>query len=433
MSTSIPQLGFHYFPDDLHFSEADLRTWLPILKQLRARWLTVKASHDRAVPEHFVRGLLDARIQPIIHITSKVEDVSLRALQPQLESYRAWGVRDVVLFDRPNLKATWSNTAWCQSGFIDRFVDMQLKVWDLYRQLGLQLYFPPLEPGGDYWDTAFLESALDSIARRGASEQLEDTIIACYAFTAGKALDWGIGGPSQWPEARPYLTPEGCQDQRGFRIFDWYSAITESVVGKSLPMAVIAGGAVSDQSSSPIGSDPHVEENSAIVRFLQSEGRRSNIRSFSFYLLTADPQNDEAEAAWFPSAEEPLPVVEAVERILKSKKTSKTQFTKKHLSHYVLLPKSTHRNVSDDWVNIAPFVLAVRPVIGFSPLEAQLAQRVSIIADEMSIPTSVEEMLIDSGCEVMRYEEIGEELLLAASELADTTLVGESHGQDDIH
>ena len=61
------RLGFHYYPDASHYTDSDLRTWLPELKQLGANWLTLVAPRDRAIPEAFVTGLLQAGIEPILH------------------------------------------------------------------------------------------------------------------------------------------------------------------------------------------------------------------------------------------------------------------------------------------------------------------------------------------------------------------------------
>jgi hypothetical protein len=45
----------------------------------------------------------------------------------------------------------------------------------------------------------------------------------------------------------------------------------------------------------------------------------------------------------------------------------------------------------------------------------------------MSIPSTIDDMLIEAGCEVRRFEGNQEELLLAASELAASTLSGDSN------
>jgi hypothetical protein len=324
------------------------------------------------------------------------------------------------------MRAGWETLSWNQTGLIDRFVDNLLPIWEIYKDLGLRIFFPPLEPGGDYWDTAFLESSLDVIARRGASEYLEEAAIALYSFTGDRPLEWGSGGPDRWPEARPYHTPEGCQDQIGFRIFEWYAAISERILGYALPMLAIAGGA-RPQSNPTLGEvDSHAEINAAILRYLEDE-KTKNLQSFCFYLLSADPDSAEASSAWFRAPDDPIPVVDEFSRVLQSIQKSSKSRKEKPISHYVLLPMTSRRNATQDWMNLAPFALSLRPVVGFSPSEARLAEQVTIIADKMSIPPTIDDMLIEAGCEVRRFEGNQEELLVAASELAASTLSGDSN------
>lgn len=60
------KLGFHYFPDTLHYTEKDLQQWLPLLMELGAGWLVLRTEINRAIPEYFISGLIKAGIQPII-------------------------------------------------------------------------------------------------------------------------------------------------------------------------------------------------------------------------------------------------------------------------------------------------------------------------------------------------------------------------------
>jgi hypothetical protein len=172
--------------------------------------------------------------------------------------------------------------------------------------------------------------------------------------------------------------------------------------------------------------DSHAEINAAILRYLD-EVKTTNLQGFCFYLLSADPDSAEASSAWFQSTDDPLPVVDEFSRVLQSIQKSSKSRKEKPISHYVLLPMTSRRNATQDWMNLAPFALSLRPVVGFSPSEARLAEQVSIIADEMSIPPTIDDMLIEAGCEVRRFEGTQEELLLAASELAASTLSGDSN------
>ena len=60
MKDSITSLGYHYYPDDLHYTENDAATWIPVLQDMGANWLVLRGSVDRAVPEYFLEELLNA-------------------------------------------------------------------------------------------------------------------------------------------------------------------------------------------------------------------------------------------------------------------------------------------------------------------------------------------------------------------------------------
>ncbi len=51
------KVGFHYRMDSDHYSEKDLATWLPRLKELDASWIVLNAPTNRAIPEGFIPPL----------------------------------------------------------------------------------------------------------------------------------------------------------------------------------------------------------------------------------------------------------------------------------------------------------------------------------------------------------------------------------------
>lgn len=406
MSVPISRLGFHYFPDDSHYTERDLDGWLPVLLELSVRWLVLHANSERVVPEAFVRGLIEAGIKPVVWIKDRVDYTGVEQLSPALANYAEWGVREIVVYDRPNNRSSWSSSDWTPPGLVERFVDRMLPILQRERAVGLHPVFPPLQPGGDYWDTAFLETALKSMLRRGHRSLVEDMYLAIYAWTFGKPLEWGHGGPANWPESQPYSSPEGSQDQIGFRTFDWYSAASEAVVGKALPMIVVAGGNSTDEQL----NGPAVEEIAAMLRALQGGDLPESVVGFNFHLLAADPSSPNISSAWFASPNEPKEVVRAARRVMKAAGSQKAlQRAGKSLSHFVLLPDGP---VSQDtWEAVK--TLVQDGVVGFSPEEALQASRVTILGDEAAVPPSVERRLIQGGCEVARVKGPGQ-LILAA-------------------
>ena len=61
------RIGFHYFPDNQHYQQRDLKAWLPKLRDLGTGWLVLHTPVTRALPEDFIQGLLQGNIQPILH------------------------------------------------------------------------------------------------------------------------------------------------------------------------------------------------------------------------------------------------------------------------------------------------------------------------------------------------------------------------------
>ncbi len=81
---------------------------------------------------------------------------------------------------------------------------------------------------------------------------MDNLILSAYAPINEKGLNWGAGGPERWPGASPYMKSDNNEDQKGFHIFDWYSAISKSVTGTELPILLMGVGApdVSDRQKS---------------------------------------------------------------------------------------------------------------------------------------------------------------------------------------
>jgi hypothetical protein len=397
------RLGYHYYPDDSHFTQKDLETWLPRLHSLGARWLTLRSNDGSTVPEAFVRGLLEANIQPVIHVTSKIGAVHPADLTPLFSSYRRWGVNHVVVFDRPNLKRSWGEAAWSKRGLVERFLDVAMPILEASHTAGLRPTLPPLEPGGDYWDTAFLEQLLRGLERRGKHGLLRELTLALYAWTYNRPLDWGIGGPDRWPEARPYHTPPGCQDQRGLRVFDWYASISHKVMQSPIPMLVVAGGVFQNDYQQVPSPGEQAEQNLTIARSLANETIPSQVLNFNFYPLTCAQDHADYDRAWFPVEGPQKPVVEAFHRFVNTKELAPiTNNANKVIDHYVLLPEDSSPDFHQRWAALGALVVTSKPIIGFSSDIAREAKRVTIIGDENQVSAPIEHALRSAGCEVQR-------------------------------
>lgn len=473
----IPQhnsrIGFHYFPDSLHYRESDLNTWIPELQSLGASWLTLTAPTERAIPESFLRGLQAANIEPIIHF-----DLPLTRPNPAgswqllIQSYSSWGVHYIALFDRPNLRHAWPASGWAQSDLVERFLDIFIPYAQMVVDHGMVPVFPPLEPGGDYWDTAFLRAALRSLVRRGQQKILDRLAIGAYAWSDNQPLNWGAGGPERWPTARPYFSSTTVQDQRGYRIFDWYTTLVQSELGSVRPILLLAAGSRPGDKINlnrpAVDGEEHLRQNLGIVRLMFGESPEppaapslmtdsiphnlqanqinpevyeevpEEVIASNFWLLSASPESDFLAHAWFQPDGSHLPVVNAIRKYLTSRQKSisssqayqkiqkschgncsseseQTSQQRQEIEHYLLLPLYDWGVAEWHLDVIKGFVKKYHPTVGFSTREATLAKKVTLLGGLQSFDEMIENKLRAAGCEVTRISGNGTSI---ASQLA---------------
>lgn len=461
------RFGFHYFPDTLHYRQSDLETWLPELASLGVSWLTLQSPLERAIPEHFLSGLVTASIQPLLHFHLPLgASVDLDALRLLFRSYSSWGARHVILFDRPNLRSAWPSAAWMQVELVERFLDFYLPAAELAMAHDLTPLFPPLVPGGDYWDLAFLRAALRSLKRRQSERWLGKLALAAYAGSGERPLDWGAGGAQRWPGARPYpaenrsqcdvldqsgvldrsgaLDRTGMQDQRGLHIYDWYLPLCQEELGHSLPLYLLGLGSYpGDAPQVQLVSDPkaedenlHAKRNLEILACLEpagdgatSEALPAEIKAGCFWLLAAGQESDCAALGWYQVKQdglEPRAVAQLARRwanrgeLVEPARTAKSipvseqpaSHSNAHanaptIAHYILLPLYSWGVAQWDLSRIAPLLEKSHPTVGFSLEEASQAARVTVVGGSGAFSPEALEFLRKAGCAV---EYLGAEL-----------------------
>jgi len=325
----------------------------------------------------------------------------------------------VVLFDRPNLRGNWPATNWARSNLVERFLDVFQPLALAAVQSGLVPVFPPLEPGGDYWDTAFLRAAFEGLLRRNQTQLLDQLAISCYAWSNGHPLNWGSGGPEQWPAARPYDTPKGTEDQRGFRIFDWYLALSEVVFGERRPILALAAGALPGEQAYNIPSyeSPHTSQNLLMARLMMGEKLAldpvpTELLACNFWLLAADRDHPEAASAWYQADGNNFPVVAAMQQWAAAQHWTNAPTTlpvtlqaekstpNRPIAHYLLLASSEWPTSGCQLDVIRQLTTKYHPTIGFSAAEAVHANRVTVLGAPNAIPDSILDGLTAAGCQV---------------------------------
>jgi hypothetical protein len=435
------RIGFHYFPDQNHYRESDLYTWLPELKTLGASWLILDAPQNRSIPEFFINGLIDNCIEPVLHfklgLSSPPEIEELGLL---FHNYARWGVNYAIFYDSPNRKSAWTPTDWSQNDLVEHFLDRFIPPAEAAAKSGLVPVFPPLTPGGDYWDTAFLRASLQGIERRGNFFLLDRMGLSANAFAGNLPLDWGSGGPERWPEARPYQTNPGGQDHRGFGIADWYIAITQAVLGESRPVILLQMGSSSGDQKSTNGENKNQvrrilgmaqalagptpvsknEPNLAQVNSLPPEVLCGN-----FWLLCSEPESPYADQAWFLPGQKGNPKAQALIRwqtwadgtpLSDNQKSDGPQIQNQPIPHYLVLP-AFEWGITDWHLNAArPFIRKYRPMIGFSLNYAFLAERVTVVGNPDQFPEAALDQLRNAGCRVERINGDGTSI---ATQLAE--------------
>jgi hypothetical protein len=407
------RIGFHYFQDTNHYRQRDLETWLPELNAMKTSWLVLFAPTDRAIPEPFLRGILDANIEPVLHFHLSPDRLPpFEDLSMLFQVYGKWGVQYVTLFNKPNLRTIWQTTNWAQTDLVERFLDIYLPLSAMCLSAGLTPIFPPLEPGGDYWDTAFLKASLQGIKRRGYKHLLDKLVIGAYARTGEQSLNWGAGGPERWPDTRPYFTPDDKEDQQGFRIFDWYNAIVQAVLVEPRSIFLFEVGCLTDDGTT---LKIHTQKNLEIAQLLDGEEIvgiepiPSNVIGSAFWLLSAPQGSPQISHAWYKTISESRPIVQVLRNWAAGSHDDpqSKQLDSRFLSHYLLLP-SFNDEISDVHLElIRPFIKKYKPTIGFSLEEAQHANRVTVIGGNGLYPDGSINHLRNSGCVVQEIDDSG--------------------------
>lgn len=414
------RLGLHYFPDTIHYRQSDLQTWLPELRQLNVQWVVLRSETNRAIPETFLDGLLQAGIQPLIEFNLPLSDPPApNTIIPLLNAYAQWGVRYLLFFDRPNQRSAWPHTAWAHQNPVERFLDLYLPFATLALERQLFPLFPPLQPGGNYWDTTFLRTALASLQRRQQTDLLNQLILTAYAWSHNRPLDWGSGGPQRWPQASPYITPPGSQDQCGFCIFDWYTAIAQAELGHSLPIILLQAGQSTAPETAPSPASP--QHWLPIVHLALGElytipdppssplaALPENVLACCMWLLSASSDSPHHAQAWYLTPNQPQPWVSKLKACQPPEPVAKFLPNEQPVfEHYILLP-NFEWGVPDWHLDfIRPLIKKYRPTVGFSLHEASLARRVTVVANEQAIPEEDLNALRAAGCQVERITEPG--------------------------
>ncbi len=235
------KLGFHYYKDSGHFDDASLDYWLPKLQAAGTSWLVIYAPETGEIPENFIIRLREARIEPVVVLNYSIsEPPSVPIFQQRMAYYHSIGIHMVQFFNRPNMKSSWSAEEWIKPALVTRFIRKFADYATICVREKVIPLFPLLEPGGDYWDLAFLRSSIKQIRKEYSESLLSNLVFSASACLNRHPMVWNEAGPSGIPAAAPYT--EGQVDHRGFYLFSWYEDILRKEVGKNVPLLLMNAG-----------------------------------------------------------------------------------------------------------------------------------------------------------------------------------------------
>ncbi len=408
-------LGFHYFNNTEHFSQNDLEVWLPVLKSLNVSWLLLQSPTNRAIPEFFINELIAGGITPVLQFPEPIQRLDAYGdLDLLIATYAKWGIKHLILSDQPNMKNSWKPESWIKEDLVEQFTYPFMNVANQAINQGMKVFLPPLVPGGDYWDTVFLWEALKLLTTE-APENIKNIGISASTDIYTHDLEWGSGGPDNWPIIKPYHEQGDHQDQRGLHIYEWYDAISKAVVGQSLEILLLNIGKSPQSDISTAPSDQ--EENTLATVFgLLTKNPLELNKTLPPYVLggfihTLTSDSGEIKS-WFKPDGSPAEFTTSIIENYTAELELQSNERKTHpIDHYLLLP--TYEWGVADWHLdvVKPFIKKFQPTIGFSAREASFSRKVTVLGGHQVFPEEILNKLRTSGSEVHRIEGDGTELV----------------------
>ena len=406
--TPLNRIGFHYFPDTDHYQEKDLSIWLPILKNVGAKTLVLESPTSRAIPEFFISAIAEEKIDIIIDFNLHgFDEVNLSDLQVLLNAYGKWGATYGLLLKDVNSRKSWKDTQWVSTSPVKESCSRWLMFSKMAQDSGIKPILPTMIPGGDFWDLAFLEQFLKSVASSPDSSLVDNMVISALAWSWERHLNWGSGGPEKWTGAKPYHSPSCSQDQKGFHIFEWYASIAAKTLGFIPPVVLFESGIASREpfENTINQSFDSVDEHLNIIRLMSGENAFASdepeillepvpfyVVANNFYLLSCNDNDPAAHCSWFTPDGRPGPSAAALldRRQKRANEAANTkqppevhQTGKKPFSirRYILLSHDLYEKLPELEVSLSKYIARYKPQIGFSIQQALQAAYVLVVGE----------------------------------------------------
>ncbi len=422
MNHFLQKIGFTYFNSQNFYLIKELNQWLSALKKLGASSVIFNSDFSKAISEDVFIKVLELDLQPIIHFNTPLPSArSLNQVSVLLDVYAKWGVSQIIIGDKPNKKASWPTTTWHDENLVDHYLDRFLPLANYLVQIGVKPVMAPLQPGGDFWDLTFLDLALAGLQNRKMGQILDQMGLSCYGYLNGRTLSWGSGGPEKWLDVKPYLTPNGQEDQIAFRNFEWVQSVSFERTGRKIPITILDAG--NNHQAKNVKNYPtqNLEKLNQMIdqlidldesvssKTIQDPLYDPSINACTFDLNTI--------ANMLESKFEPERLIKMFNKhnnkIISEKQVESSP---KLFAHYLLLPAHVS-GISDVVLNkVRPVIKKYQPTVGFSVFEASFASKVSVFPDPLLFPPEEINALRTAGCLVEILPESGIDIATSISD-----------------
>ena len=159
----------------------------------------------------------------------------------------------------------------------------------------------------------------------------------------------------------------------------------------------------------------HTWQNMTIVQIMSGHAQEyepvpPQVIGCNFWVLSATNDDENINNAWYKPNGSRLPIVDQLKEWFASGGPNQAKSAKSILSnilnfngvhpisHYLLLPNYEWGNSEFRMETIRPFIKKYQPTIGFSPVEASHAKKVTVIGGPSTIPDAIIDGLLAAGC-----------------------------------
>jgi hypothetical protein len=172
-----------------------------------------------------------------------------------------------------------------------------------------------------------------------------------------------------------------------------------------------------DPRSPAVDVHAHTWQNMTLIQLMAGQSKEydpipSEVITSNFWLLSATEGAQEEKDAWFKPDRTQLPIVSMVKDwvsnggAINTNASSISAATKlgainSHpITHYLLLPSREWGSIEVNLDAIRPFINKFRPTIGFSPVEASHAKKVTVVGGTAIVAETIIDGLLAAGCVV---------------------------------